>query len=64
MIKVKKYPINDLEFNRVIGNGLVKGSVILLGGRPGIGKYTLTLKIALTIKKKYYIFMEKKAMNK
>ena len=32
--------VNDLEFNRVIGNGLVKGSVILLGGEPGIGKST------------------------
>ncbi|MDG1689800.1 MAG: DNA repair protein RadA, partial [Flavobacteriales bacterium] len=41
-----------LEFNRVIGNGLVKGSVILLGGEPGIGKSTLTLKIALTLKEK------------
>ena len=44
--------INDKEFNRVIGNGLVKGSVILLGGEPGIGKSTLSLKIALTLKLK------------
>jgi len=47
-----RIPINDLEFNRVIGNGLVKGSVILLGGEPGIGKSTLTLKIALTLNEK------------
>ena len=44
--------INDNEFNRVLGNGLVKGSVILLGGEPGIGKSTLSLKIALTLKLK------------
>ena len=50
--KAERIPINDLEFNRVIGNGLVKGSVILLGGEPGIGKSTLTLKIALTLKEK------------
>ena len=41
--KAERIPINDLEFNRVIGNGLVKGSVILLGGEPGNGKSTLTL---------------------
>jgi len=50
--KAERIPINDLEFNRVIGNGLVKGSVILLGGEPGIGKSTLTLKIALTLEEK------------
>jgi len=44
--------INDLEFNRVVGGGIVKGSVILLGGEPGIGKSTLSLKIALTLEKK------------
>ena len=40
------------ELNRVLGGGLVKGSVILLGGEPGIGKSTLVLQIALTIPKK------------
>ena len=48
----KRIQINDNEFNRVIGNGLVNGSVILLGGEPGIGKSTLSLKIALTLKLK------------
>jgi DNA repair protein RadA/Sms len=50
--KAERVHINDQEFNRVIGNGLVKGSVILLGGEPGIGKSTLTLKIALTLNEK------------
>lgn len=36
------------EFNRVLGGGIVPGSVILLGGQPGIGKSTLLLQIALT----------------
>jgi DNA repair protein RadA/Sms len=40
------------ELNRVLGGGLVKGSVVLLGGEPGIGKSTLVLQIALTIPKK------------
>lgn len=34
------------EFNRVLGGGLVKGSITLIGGEPGIGKSTLLLQIA------------------
>lgn len=34
------------EFDRVVGDGLVKGSITLLSGEPGIGKSTLTLQIA------------------
>ena len=37
----------DKEFNRVLGGGLVYGSVVLMGGEPGIGKSTLSLKLAL-----------------
>ena len=40
----------DKEFNRVIGGGLVAGSVILIGGEPGIGKSTLLLQVALKMK--------------
>jgi len=36
------------ELNRVLGGGLVAGSVVLLGGEPGIGKSTLALQLALT----------------
>ena len=39
----------DSELDRVLGGGLVKGSLILLGGEPGIGKSTLLLQIGLTI---------------
>jgi DNA repair protein RadA/Sms len=39
--------LKDDEFNRVLGGGLVRGSVTLLGGEPGIGKSTLLLQIAL-----------------
>ncbi len=35
------------EFNRVLGGGLVPGTIILIGGEPGIGKSTLALQIAL-----------------
>lgn len=37
------------EFNRVLGGGLVPGSLTLLGGEPGIGKSTLLLQIALNL---------------
>ncbi len=39
------------ELDRVLGGGLVKGSVVLLGGDPGIGKSTLLLQIASTLEK-------------
>ena len=42
----------DKEFNRVLGGGIIPGSIILLGGEPGIGKSTLFLQICLNIKNK------------
>ncbi len=39
----------DAELNRVLGGGLVAGSLVLLGGEPGIGKSTLTLQTVLNI---------------
>ncbi|HZW63340.1 MAG TPA: DNA repair protein RadA [Flavobacteriaceae bacterium] len=42
----------DAEFNRVLGGGIVYGSLILLGGEPGIGKSTLLLQIALHLSQK------------
>ncbi len=39
----------DQEFNRVLGGGMVPGSLVLLGGEPGIGKSTLLLQIALKL---------------
>jgi len=40
---------HDAEFNRVLGGGIVPGSLILLGGEPGIGKSTLVLQLALKL---------------
>lgn len=37
----------DQEFNRVLGGGIVRGSLVLVGGEPGIGKSTLMLQLAL-----------------
>ena len=42
--------MHDAELNRVLGGGLVHGSIILLGGEPGIGKSTLSLQTILNMK--------------
>ena len=41
----------DAELNRVLGGGIVPGSLVLIGGEPGIGKSTLMLQIATALKK-------------
>ncbi|WP_101689323.1 DNA repair protein RadA [Dysgonomonas massiliensis] len=43
--------MGDSEFNRVLGGGMVPGSLILLGGEPGIGKSTLILQTVLNLDK-------------
>ncbi len=49
---VSRINTNNNEFNRVLGGGIVPGSVTLIGGEPGIGKSTLSLQIALNIPQK------------
>ena len=55
--------MHDNELNRVLGGGLVPGSIVLLGGEPGIGKSTLLLQtvLALTEKKILYVSGEESA---
>ncbi len=45
------------ELNRVLGGGLVPGSLVLLGGEPGIGKSTLVLQNLLSIKSKTILYV-------
>lgn len=45
------------ELNRVLGGGLVPGSIILIGGEPGIGKSTLVLQNLLSIKSKTILYV-------
>lgn len=45
------------ELNRVLGGGLVKGSLVLIGGEPGIGKSTLMLQTALSLKGKKVLYV-------
>jgi DNA repair protein RadA/Sms len=42
-----RIPLQDSELNRVLGGGLVKGALVLIGGEPGIGKSTLMLQMAI-----------------
>ena len=42
----------DMELDRVLGGGIVAGSMVLVGGEPGIGKSTLLLQVALAMKGK------------
>ena len=49
--------MNDAELNRVLGGGLVPGSIVLLGGEPGIGKSTLSLQTMLNISDKRILYV-------
>lgn len=66
--EVDSAPIHRLktpgqELNRVLGGGLVPGSVILLGGEPGIGKSTLLLQTALRMNKKVLYVSGEESLN-
>ena len=49
--------MHDEELNRVLGGGLVPGSIVLLGGEPGIGKSTLTLQTMLHLPEKKVLYV-------
>ena len=49
--------MHDEELNRVLGGGLVKGSLVLLGGEPGIGKSTLVMQTVLQMPEKWILYV-------
>ena len=49
--------MHDEELNRVLGGGLVPGSIVLLGGEPGIGKSTLSLQTMLRMPEKRILYV-------
>lgn len=53
----KRIFTGDKELDRVLGGGLVEGSMILIGGEPGIGKSTLMLQLALNLKGKRLLYV-------
>jgi DNA repair protein RadA/Sms len=53
----KRLKTPDGELNRVLGGGIVPGSLVLIGGEPGIGKSTLMLQIALNLTNKKVLYV-------
>ncbi len=49
--------MHDAELDRVLGGGLVPGSIVLLGGEPGIGKSTLSLQTMLNLKERRVLYV-------
>ncbi len=47
--QVQRLPSHDAELDRVLGGGIVPGSLVLIGGEPGIGKSTLMLQLSLNV---------------
>lgn len=52
-----RYDMHDDELNRVLGGGLVPGSIVLLGGEPGIGKSTLVLQTILSLAERRILYI-------
>ncbi len=53
----KRINTKSVELNRVLGGGLVLGSIVLIGGEPGIGKSTLLLQVALNMDGKKILYI-------
>lgn len=53
----QRYITPDEEINRVLGGGLVAGSIVLIGGEPGFGKSTLLLQLALRLKGRKVLYI-------
>lgn len=56
-VERERWDTPDQELNRVLGGGIVPGSLILLGGEPGIGKSTLLLQLALQMKEQRLLYV-------
>lgn len=55
--KEERYDLHDAELNRVLGGGLVPGSLVLLGGEPGIGKSTLVLQTVMRLPERRVLYV-------
>jgi DNA repair protein RadA/Sms len=55
--RMNRFSTSNLEFDRVLGGGLVPGSIVLLGGEPGIGKSTLALQVAMNVSEKLVLYI-------
>lgn len=55
--QIQRIDCHNKELNRVLGGGLVPGSMVLVGGEPGIGKSTLVLQVALDLQSKKILYV-------
>lgn len=55
--QTQRVPTHCAEFDRVLGGGIVPGSLLLIGGEPGIGKSTLLLQTALSVRDKKILYV-------
>ncbi len=55
--KNQRFAVGIREFDRVLGGGIVPGTIVLLGGEPGIGKSTLALQMALALQNKKILYI-------
>ncbi len=65
--KEERYSTQMKELDIVLGGGIVKGSLVLVGGDPGIGKSTLLLQVASNLSAQgrlFYMFLAKNLSNK
>ena len=56
-LEISRIKMPGKEFNRVLGGGLVPGSLVLLGGEPGIGKSTLLLQVAMKLTNRKILYV-------
>ncbi len=55
--KERRIDVKSVELNRVLGGGLVTGSIVLIGGEPGIGKSTLVLQLAVKLRQNSILYV-------
>ena len=55
--QIQRIDCYNEELNRVLGGGLVPGSMVLIGGEPGIGKSTLVLQVALDLQSRKILYV-------
>ena len=55
--QIERIDTRNSELNRVLGGGLVPGSLVLVGGEPGIGKSTLVLQVTLDLKDRKILYV-------
>jgi DNA repair protein RadA/Sms len=55
--KTYRMDTGDSELNRVLGGGITPGSLVLMGGEPGIGKSTLLLQVAIQLKERKILYI-------